>query len=562
MSGGLQATFNHLAGTPNEAAAELLLPALDSFEPAIQEGALKALLDRRSVAGQHELLKRLHRINERWRQILHERRGRMSRGVRDAVLSSDEQLFKNGCQAAIWFAEFDLMPALVTVIEDAASPHGKQAAETLLKLAQELYGELAAPRNYADRRDPQLVRGHCLNVLEGSVQRYPKHRSQEIIEAFLMLANRENPTLRRLLADPRDPIYLVLLQTLRTSHNPGVMALLLNFLDDPHAPTSPLGVIGRRIDPPFVKHLLARIGEAPSPAVAVNLKRIDAIDWIRGRPAMLEEFDGPSQLSAVKLGMGSGMKRWDSFMMLDYLVSNGKPAGRMAATVALGELHGAQANAAVQRALGDSEPEVRAAALSQIRHRGITGALAKLIAALDSPHECERLAARGSLSEFTLPRLIAAFDHLDDDVRFSTGQLVRKVDPNCDALVRVELESPSRTRRLRGIGATVALGLVTEMEERLIDLLGHDEDHLVRQNAARALGQANSTAAVEALQAAQRDRNVPVQSAARESLEALLMHQDLADHAELAAALPDDLDSHLLDMPEDEMAVEEEAVHG
>lgn len=559
MSGGLQATFNHLAGTPNEAAAELLLPALDSFEMEVQEGALRALLDRRSMAGQRELLKRLHRINERWRQILHERRGRMSQGVRDALLNADEQVFQNGCLAALWFAEYDLMPALVTVIEDSASPHGRKAAETLLKLARDLYAELAAPRNYADRRDPQLVRTHCLNVLECSAQRFPKHKCQEIVEAFLMLATRDNPTLRRLLADPRDPVYLVLLQTLRTSQNPGVMGLLLSFLNDSHAPSAPLGVIGKRSDVPFVKHLLERIGETPGPTMINNLRRIDAIDWVRSRPTLVEEFDGPLQQSAVKLAMSTSMRRWDCFAMLDHLVRKGKTPGRIAATIALGELHGAQANAAVQRALSDPDPGVRAAALAQIRHRGITGALAKLIKALDSPHECERTAARASLSEFTLQRLIAAFDHLDDDVRFSTGQLVRKVDPDCQPLLQVELDSLSRTRRLRGIGAAVALGLVAELEERLIDLLGHDEDHLVRQNAARALSQASTAAAVEALQAAQRDRNVPVQTAARESLETLLAHSQLGDHAERAMRLPDDLDAHLLDMPEE---AKEEAVHG
>ncbi len=560
MPGGLQTTFNLLANTPNEASAELLLPALDSFETVIQEGALTALLNRRSVAGQHELLKRLHRVNDRWRKILHDNRGRMSRGVRDALLSGDEQLFRNGCQAAVWFAEFDLMPALITVVEDSSSPHGRLAAETLLTLARDLFGELAAPRHYADRRDPQLARTHCLNVLESSVQRSPKHRSHEVVEAFLILANRENPTLRRILADPRDPMYVVLVQALRTSEHPGVMSLLLNFLEDAHAPMAPLGVIGRRPDAPFIRRLLERIGATPSTTITGNLRRIDAIDWVRGRPALLGEFDGPLQQAAVNLVVASGMKRWDYFILLEYLVRNGQKAGRIAATVALAELHGAQANAAVQRALGDSEPEVRAAALSQIRHRGITGALAKLIAALDSPHECEREAARGSLSEFTLQRLIAAFDHLDDAVRFSTGQLVRKVDPNCENLVRVELDSLSRTRRLRGIGATVALGLVTEMEERLIDLLGHDEDHLVRQNAARALSQANSLAAVEALEAAHKDRNVPVQAAARESLDELRRRQDLTDLRESGVHLPDDLDSHLLDMPEEEADVE--AIHG
>lgn len=555
MAGGLETTFAFLASTPNEAATELLLPALDSFETVIQESALTALLDRRSVAGQHELLRRLHRINERWRQLLHERRGRMSRGIRDAILSREEQLFHNGCQAAIWFGEYELMPALLTVLEDQASPHAKAAAQTLLKLALDLHAELAAPRNYADRRDPQLVRTHCINVLEASVQRFTRHRSPEVVEAFLTLANRENPLLRRVLADPRDPTYLIILQMLRNTQNPGVMGLLLNFLDDPQAPSAALGVIGHRADAAFVKHVLERLRGGLSSVVISNLRRMDAIDWARSRPALLNDWEGELQAAAVKLVMASNMKRLDSFLLLDHLVRLGQPEGRLAATEALVELHGSQANAAVQRALADPAPEVRAAALSQIRHRGITGALAKLIAALDSPHECERAAARGSLSEFTLARLIAAFDHLDDNARASTGQLVRKVDPHCRQMLEAELVSPSRTRRLRGVGAAEALGLVAELEDLIIDLLAHDEDHLVRQNAARALAYAASPAAIDALRAAQSDRNVPVQAAARESLTAL--EENVSLQAGGPYGLPDDLDEHLLDVPE-----EQEAVHG
>ena len=50
-----------------------------------------------------------------------------------------------------------------------------------------------------------------------------------------------------------------------------------------------------------------------------------------------------------------------------------------------------------------------------------------------------------------------------------------------------ELKSPSRTRRLRALGAASAARMTVELEPRVLKLLA-DEDHVVRTEAARALG--------------------------------------------------------------------------
>ena len=50
MGRGLAATFHRLAETKNEAADSLLISALESRHAVIEQGALGALLDRRSQA--------------------------------------------------------------------------------------------------------------------------------------------------------------------------------------------------------------------------------------------------------------------------------------------------------------------------------------------------------------------------------------------------------------------------------------------------------------------------------------------------------------------------------
>ena len=61
------------------------------------------------------------------------------------------------------------------------------------------------------------------------------------------------------------------------------------------------------------------------------------------------------------------------------------------------------------------------------------------------------------------------------------------------------------------------MGAVADVERQLLERLG-DEDHVVRAEAARALGSCNTPAVWQALADACGDRSVVVQEAAEESL--------------------------------------------
>ncbi len=131
-----------------------------------------------------------------------------------------------------------------------------------------------------------------------------------------------------------------------------------------------------------------------------------------------------------------------------------------------------------------------------------------------------RQTARQSLGEFNFDRFLAAFDMLEEEVRQTTGALVRKVNLNVIESLCEELAARSRTRRLRGLGVAMAMGVVRDIVPQIISLLA-DEDHLVRAEAARALGQCTSETARLALHEALNDRSVPVQEAALRSLQDL-----------------------------------------
>jgi len=144
-----------------------------------------------------------------------------------------------------------------------------------------------------------------------------------------------------------------------------------------------------------------------------------------------------------------------------------------------------------------------------------------------------RKAARESLDEFSFSRFLAAFDMLDDEVRRSTGTLVKKIDPQTVPLLRAEMESRVRTRRLRALVIARTIDLVARLEEEIIKLL-HDDDHLVRAEAAAALGLNESTGSRDALHAALEDGSATVQEAAKKSLQ----QQDQASQRQEAFSAP------------------------
>ena len=517
MSEGLDTTFQLLGTTSNEAAMRVLVPALDSPSAVIREGALSAILTRRNPAGHGEVLRRLHALDDQSRALVGKHRERLAQALRNAVLGSDHRLCTNACAAAVWFHEYDLLPALLTVLEDPSSPHGVLAGKTLTRLVTQLYRELCKPAGEDGRRDVELSRRQALAALEASVKKFYSHRRDEVLEPYLLLVNRDSAVLKQVLDDPHHAAFLPLVEVLSTSRASGVIGLLLAFLDDPRAPSSVLAVISKRGDLKFLQLLLRKIGHQPSRVVGQNLKRIESVAWLKDAPSALPQLDDMGQHAAVRLALACAIPRSEAFAVVKCLLLGGKAGGRRAAVDALNEFNGAKANALVLQALDDEDPHVQAKAIAQLRRRGILGALPRLLEKVDSPHSIVRRAARSSLDELSFERFLAAFDMLDEEVRRSTGALVKKVDPQTVPRLKVELAARARGRRLRALAIARLIGVVGPLESTILPLLG-DDDHLVRAEAAAALAQGSLAGSWAALEEALHDPSATVQQAARDSL--------------------------------------------
>jgi HEAT repeat protein len=517
MSGGLATTFRVLTKTENEAAVPVLIPALDSPDAAIQEGALTALLFRRNQAGQREIVRRIENMPSRWKEIIRGNPGRLTGALRDAVLSPDEKLCLNACQAAVMFREYDLIPTLLTAVEDASLDKSAMAAEVLMELTVMLCDDLAKSREPADRGGPQWIRQHIVASLETSVQRFGRHKRRETIEAFLLLADRENQLLNLILQNPHHVGFLIIMETLSRSMQPGVLRLLLSYLDDPQAPSSVLSVIANRSDIVFFRLLLRKFGCDVADPVRQNVKKIETFSWLHRGGRIVDQLDDEAQQNLVRLLMASGVPHHQAFGTVEWILTQGKPAGRREAAAALADFPGADANTLALRALDDPDPQVQANIVQQVRGRGIPGVLPRLLELLDSPHAVVRRTVRQNLSEFSFPRFLAAFEMMEDDARENLGSLVLKIDPQTIPRLRTELESAVSSRRLRGLAIVRALGVADRVEDLLQELL-RSEDSRVRAESASALAGCRSPVSRNALLDALSDRSIIVQESARKSL--------------------------------------------
>jgi HEAT repeat protein len=541
MLKGLEITLTTLAATDNEAAVPLLLAALDLPEHTVRDGAMQALLMRQSNVAAAEILRRWDQLPERWKTQISQRGDWLAGAIRKALLDVHPDLHRIGCESAVHTRDYDVIPLLITAATEGATTHADRAAQTVLQLAEQLAEELAAPRDYRIRRDPQLQRAHVLVSLEKGATTFHEHGRRELLEAFLLLANRENAALKRVLQSPADRTFSPLMDVLANSTRPGVERLLLSYLDDPFAPLAALQVMVRRRDVAFLRRLLRKIGAEPAPVARTNLKRIESIPWMQVNLALLDALGDHEQPGAVQLAALSGVPRQLAFETVAYLLRHGTLAGRRAAAQALGGFRGPAADELALRMLDDDDPHVRAAVAHQLRDRNLPGATTRLMRLLDSPHQIEREAAQAGLVEFQFAKYLAGFDNLSAEARRSTGQLVKQIDPQWLTGLRQELAATARARRRRALAIIAATDSTFELEDEIAGVL-QDPDQYLRIEAIHVLAADDSPRVRQALRDALVDPHPLVQEAAESALARLLGHDSFAadsDSSESYSADPE-----------------------
>jgi len=511
---GVELTFQILSKTANPAAVSSLISVLDNPHPQIRELAVRSLLSRKEVEGHRAVLVRFPHLPSDLQQLISENRVRLGGAVRELLRSRDMNDALRGIEMAVLLREYEVVPILTHMVLAPDRFPAKLAAKAIFQLAEALAEECSKGSSGPRVPPPESIRRQFLHTLARAVEKFSSHHSPDILLAYLVLADPGESVIGRVLENPSHPAHRRLCEILLESEHPSVIRFLIGLLNRPSIPPVIPRIVSLRDDLGFVKALLSlMVGEIPSQTQR-HLSQVRTLRWLEHLEEMLPRLTGSEQVGLTKLAQTCGLRSCEILLLLKCILRKGESPARKAAVVALESVTGPQGNLLFCQALNDPDPEVQALAVRQLRKRGMIGALPKLIELLDSPEPVLRQAAQESLEEFRFDRFAAAFDLLEEEVRRTTGKLVRKADPHALDRLREELQSPSRARRLRAIALAEAMDVVQDTESQLIEL-AEDPDHMVRLAAIKALGQCNSEAARQALLRAINDRAMVVQQTAQ-----------------------------------------------
>jgi len=511
-------TFHWLKITGNRAAGELLVRAMEAFSPELRKAAIFTLMARREVAGHRLILERIDPASEEWRGQLKSLPFPFLDYLRSVLIHGEPHIRAKACHFLVETEQFEFVPFLVNVLEHRECEPRSIIINTILDLSRRLRQHLEESDNSSEANHYNRVAEQLRRALLIAADRFPKHECREVLDAFLLLAKGHSGLLAGIVTNRGHPARRALLDILFCESGTHALAVLCHFLYQTNPPEDILSIISRRSDLPFLRYFFGTVGSQPDPVVKRNLKRFHTFRWVKEVPQLLPQLDEIQQQAIPVIVTHARISRDEALKVVGHVLLEGQPAGRRAAAEALAEFHGAEANALTIRAMQDHDPSVQAAIIPQLRHRGILGALPYIVSRLDSPHPIVRRAARKSLREFSFTRFLQVWDLLPPDVRKNTGMLVKRVDPRATLLLRAELLSPFRLRRLRALEVAVELELVSRLESSIISLL-RDEDSSVRAEAAIALSQSDSVESYRALLEASNDASITVQNAVIRSLE-------------------------------------------
>lgn len=511
-------TFHWLATTGNRAAVELLLRALKSPHLALRQAAVVALMRRPDEEAHQAVLTQINPAEETWGESFAVLPTPFLDYLRQVLVRGPVDLRATVCQFIAATGQFDFIPLLAHLLENRELQPREVVASTLQELCRKLGVGLQEGTSSGEGAQVARVAEQVRRALAVATGRFSKHHSREVVEGLIVLAGGNSRLLLDVFRSALHPARQVLVEILSHDTTRPTLRVLCDFLRHADTPDDVLRIIGQRGDLPFLKELLRTVGAQPGPIVRRQLKALRRLRCLEHLDTVLAALEESEQEALAALAVHSGLPRSEGFKIVEKLLTEGLPAGRRAAAEALNEFQGAQANALALRAMSDPDPLVQAAILPQLRRRGVVGALPHIIRLLESPHPAVRKAARRSLREFSFARFLQVWDLLPPHVRQNTGMLVKRVDGRTAMLLRAELVSPFRLRRLRALSVAQELELVPRLESAIIPLL-QDEDHAVRAEAAAALAQSDSVVSYQALVEALHDPNAVVRAVAARSLE-------------------------------------------
>lgn len=520
MGSGIETTFRLLTKTENRTAVSLLAAAMDGTDRGIRLRAVRAALTRPDSESNEEVLKRLDRLDPQAHVILNARGAALVEPVRHALAVDDAARIEAVCESVCAARLYDAITALLAEMSVCDERFRGTMADAVLRLTDELYDEVRdLPDETGDaRRTMLLLRRRIATALESGARRWLHHKRDEVVEAYLLLAKPQDPTLNAILQHPDDPTFDAVVRVLGQSRRGGIIRLLLGFLSESRIPPPIRDVIASRTDLKFAQSFLQSVGERPTRAIREKLKQFKGFRWAQPDHPLLSELDERSQTAAPGVVAATGADRNMVAQFVEHLATSGNVGGRRGAALALEHLDRVRAERLILTGLSDPDPQVRASMAQQLRPRRIPQALILLVRLAEDPSPEVHEAVRASLPEFRVKQFLRNYERISEELLPVAGELIRKIDDlEGPVVLEGELQSESSARRRRAVEVATAMALADRFESDLVSLLD-DDNHTIRKAAVTALATSRSRGAWRAVVNSLYDPSPLVQEAAEMGL--------------------------------------------
>ncbi len=526
MVNPLVKTFDLLAETKPASAIDLLIAALDSKYGVIHEKAVVALLRRGTTRCQTEVIRRLPSLTAAGRRLLEDQGLRLTSTLRQCLLHGDDEVRANAMEVVSAGECYDQVATLVQILQKPDDPAHAEACRTMQTLVSRLFEQThlgVTHRTGGERfqRNLPQIRQTVLSALDGACNQFDILSCKaEVVESILALGDPDTFAVRKALQQGVPACRELASYLLMSSTHPGVMRLLMEFMNNNYPAPKVIEAFEQRADPEFICYVLREFPKRLSENQQKNFKQLTRIDWLTSHVVLLT-FVPPSLHEAlVSFVQATGLAHEDKIDVLKWILLHGSAQGRVAAGQLLETAEPACVRGILFDSLDSEDEGVQAWATSQLRAQGVPEALRLLIERLDSPLPAVREAARDELHSFNLELLLNIFEHLDKSVCLRAGALLQKIDPDCHQKLVAELNNPVRRRRIRAARAASQLGLAREVQSCLMMMLS-DADSQVRRTAAEVLADVPNADVVAGLTPLLSDVSPRVREAAEQTLDAI-----------------------------------------
>lgn len=396
--------------------------------------------------------------------------------------------------------------------------------------------------------------GYLQSAINDAINAYPRHEQRSVLLAGGWLLLRGDPGLRQMLADGRHPAAAAMAELVDEGDQPAIIRALVPMLVLPTQATAARTGLRRAAKRENLGPMLAQYHLLALPGLEPQLRRLDQPEalvlndaqaralsphearglpvWIDALP--LEHHEKRSHLSHLRRlpDPQTRLMALRRLLAISRRLVRQEHEGHTQAAEQGGDQREHEAEAvldAIALFCDDPDPQFARIALHHLIQRRYKGLPRLLMRLVNSPHESLRRYATQRMAPIGFQRLWEAWPKLDEPRRLAAGRALAKIDPNFQQTLSQKLEQGDHAAKLRALNMISVLQQGVAFEPTLRQF-AEGEDEKLASAAVKALGSADSDAALASLERAMSHADTRVRANAVEALSQVRTTRDLDRH--------------------------------